>query len=134
MKNNGFLLIKLLKVKINRFRPAYLPKLQPRPKEVRFTHENNPFYKTKEWTSIRKEVLNENPVCQYCLPSVVKSATVVDHLRPRRLWAELELDKSNLIPCCDTCHRRKSGYESNFKSRKTWERKMKGYLLKLNKL
>jgi 5-methylcytosine-specific restriction endonuclease McrA len=107
------------------------PKQKPKQTEKRKGTTNDPFYKKAVWVNKRKRILAENPICVYCLPLKTTPATVLDHLRPRRIWPELELDDTNLIPCCEPCHRRKSGFESNYYSKELWTKKMKGWIMKV---
>lgn len=67
------------------------------------------WYKSQAWLRLRARVLKEEPVCRECGDRL---ATHVDHIRPRRDFPELALDRSNLQGLCEQCHNRKSGREA----------------------
>lgn len=108
-------------MKINRKRFNYLPKIEE--DQQRLSDSHDPWYKQPRWRRLRKQFLNKHPLCIYC-NGVVKTAEIVDHLRPRRLYPELEWEEKNFSPVCSECHRKKSGKESQIKERGTWEEKM----------
>jgi len=64
------------------------------------------FYRTQEWRSLRVEVLAEsNRRCLLCGSSPEHGITLhVDHIKPRSLFPELALDKSNLQVLCEDCN------------------------------
>ena len=86
----------------------------------------DPFYFTRMWRAIRRATLRDEPACRVCriYDKVPKVATVLDHFRPRRLWPELELAGSNLMPICDHHHAIKSGLETRASTREEWEEKV----------
>jgi 5-methylcytosine-specific restriction endonuclease McrA len=89
--------------------------------------KTDPFYHSKEWRRIRSEVIRDNPTCEYC--DIVSRARVVDHVLPRRLFPELELEKSNLKGSCDRCHNKKRNIEKKCKTREEAEIKLSKYIL-----
>lgn len=70
------------------------------------------FYSKKAWRNLRRSKLHQSPLCEECQRNnVITSATMVDHIIPRRLKPELELDWDNLQSLCDSCHNTKSAKE-----------------------
>jgi len=79
-------------IKIRCERPARLP-------------EN--FTSTPEWRKLRFEVLKEsNGQCCLCGRSAREHGVVlhVDHIKPKSLWPDLALAKSNLQVLCEDCN------------------------------
>jgi len=70
--------------------------------------KNDPinFYFTEDWRNLRIRVLNEfGSICMKCGGNQRIS---VDHIKPRSLYPELELDYDNLQVLCTPCNSRKS--------------------------
>lgn len=68
------------------------------------------FYRTKRWRNLRSYHLMESPLCIHCHKNgKLVSATVVDHIIPRKERPDLELEETNLQSLCESCHNRKSG-------------------------
>jgi len=64
------------------------------------------FYDSWEWKKLRFEVLKKyGPVCMCCRST---EWIVVDHIKPRRRFPELELSFENMQVLCDSCNRGKS--------------------------
>lgn len=65
------------------------------------------WYKTKRWQRIRRQVLDEHPMCQcpHCNGRNLE-ASVVDHITPHRGDARLFWDKHNLQSMHKQCHDR----------------------------
>lgn len=83
---------------------------------------HDPFYNSTPWRKLRAYVLTTNPLCKYCnLSGVLTPAVIGDHYRPKRLYPDLALDASNIVPCCDTCHQIKRGWEKTILSQKQFE-------------
>lgn len=62
-------------------------------------------YADRKWRRLRKQFLEENPLCWYCQQSGrLTVATVVDHIRPHRGDLNLFWDVRNLRPSCKQCH------------------------------
>lgn len=64
------------------------------------------FYRTQEWRNLRFEVLAEsNRRCLLCGSSPESGIKLhVDHIKPRSLFPELALEKSNLQVLCEDCN------------------------------
>ena len=52
------------------------------------------------WAKLRRSVLNEVPLCQYCPPGVITPATEVDHKNND----PADNSRANLVSCCKPCH------------------------------
>jgi 5-methylcytosine-specific restriction endonuclease McrA len=89
-----------------------LPWVKPAAKSNKSWGWNTNFYRTKRWRNLRQFFLSNNPLCVECEGrGLLVTATVVDHIIPRRERPDLELDESNLQGLCDACHNAKSGRE-----------------------
>lgn len=65
------------------------------------------FYKTREWRTVRYQVLVKyGKVCQCC--GETKGMIHVDHIKPRSTYPEIELDINNLQILCEACNIGKS--------------------------
>ncbi|SJZ89574.1 HNH endonuclease [Pilibacter termitis] len=77
--------------------------------------KTNPFYLSKEWRKIRKEVLvRDHYECVWCRKrgevTTLASATLeVDHIKELKDYPELALDKDNLRTLCKKCHNERHG-------------------------
>lgn len=59
-----------------------------------------------DWRKVRDHKLAIDPLCEVCLDEGRPTpASVVHHDRPIRTHPELRLVLSNLVSCCDACHR-----------------------------
>ena len=56
------------------------------------------------WAKLRKSVLNQQPLCQYCPPGVITPANTVDHANNN----PADNSRANLVSCCASCHSRKT--------------------------
>ncbi len=74
-----------------------------------FSNTSNNFYKSREWRQLRYSVIRKyGRVCAACGGS---SKTVhVDHIKPRSLYPEFELDIENLQVLCEDCNLGKSNH------------------------
>jgi 5-methylcytosine-specific restriction protein A len=77
------------------------------------TGQNKPdyhkLYKRKRWRRARERYLNEHPFCKHCKKEGrLRSATVVDHIKPHRGNKKLFWDRSNWQSLCTQCHNKKS--------------------------
>lgn len=81
------------------------------------------FYQSWEWASLRFEVLRKyGAKCMLCGATSETSKIVVDHIKPRRIYPELELSMDNLQVLCDMCNRGKGGRrEVDFRDRELEE-------------
>lgn len=68
------------------------------------------FYRTKAWRELRLSILLESDCsCKICGITSERGAILhVDHIKPRSLYPELALDKSNLQVLCEDCNIAKS--------------------------
>lgn len=94
----------------------------------------NPFYWTKEWRRLRKEILKEDKAeCQRCKEKgYYKKATHVHHVNYVEYHPELALskyyasidgkEKRNLISLCFDCHEKIHAKEKEVKESLTEER------------
>jgi 5-methylcytosine-specific restriction protein A len=85
----------------------YCPQHKREPREpfnnaIRFNEE---LYRTTQWRTLRKEVLNEQQCCFKCEVSKSESKLEVHHIIPPRGNEELFFDKSNLVAVCPVCHK-----------------------------
>ena len=74
------------------------------------------FYGGVAWRRLRAYALQTNPLChdpfgEHEAIGRPVGATDVDHVIPRRLRPDLELDSDNLQTLCASCHARKSAFE-----------------------
>ena len=64
------------------------------------------FYESREWKKLRYKVLRDNK--RQCMLCGNKGVLHVDHIEPRSLRPDLELDQSNLQVLCELCNLGKS--------------------------
>ena len=55
---------------------------------------------SEAWYRLRRSVLNEQPLCQYCPPGVITPATEVDHKNND----PADNSRENLVSTCKPCH------------------------------
>lgn len=87
------------------------------------------FYASWEWKKVRYEALKiHGRRCQCCgwRPGDTDHGwLVVDHIKPRSKYPELELDVSNLQTSCNDCNMGKSNiYEDDFRDVDDWFRNL----------
>jgi len=84
-----------------------------RAKEQRARIESDLFLATYEWRRLRMEVLVERGARCECCGSTPKDGAQmnVDHVKPRKLFPELRLDKSNLQVLCHVCNHGKGNWD-----------------------
>jgi 5-methylcytosine-specific restriction endonuclease McrA len=110
-----------------------MPTVQ-RKKPQQLTKKTDDFYFTREWRSLRFSVLSEDPTCYYCkLKGIVTPATIGDHYRPKRVFPELSLHKTNIKPSCDPCHNIKRNWESKIATREQFEREIELFIKSISK-
>lgn len=80
-------------------------KLAPRRPPIKGT-----FYESREWQELRYQALKANSgKCELCGASKRTGAVLhVDHIKPRSLYRDLELELSNLQVLCGPCNLGKS--------------------------
>ena len=66
------------------------------------------FYRSKQWQTLRRDVLDDQPICAICRRQF---ASDVDHIQPRTARPDLQWDRDNLQGLCAACHSIKSGRE-----------------------
>lgn len=76
-------------------------------------NDRHKFYTSKPWRKLRLDVMDRDMnLCQYCaLNDRVTVADMVDHIVPREVDISKELDMSNLVASCNSCHRLKQDWE-----------------------
>lgn len=91
---------------------------------VSFKEEADKFYASWEWARLRFRVLSAyGAVCMCCAS---KDKIVVDHIKPRRHYPNLELDFNNMQVLCDSCNRGKSDvFCTDFRNQHNKRRKSK---------
>lgn len=93
------------------------PKPAPKVTAPRFS---DAFYASWEWKRVRYEAIKlHGRRCQCCgwEPGQSAGHLVVDHIKPRRRYPELELDLSNLQVLCNDCNMGKgAAYEDDFRT------------------
>ncbi|QWL58212.1 HNH endonuclease [Aeromonas jandaei] len=83
--------------------PAHKTKARSKLSQEKHTQENQKFYRTKQWITVRNSHVSEYPICEYCQRKV---ATQVDHFLEYDLdeCREYIADDQNLVSTCDSCH------------------------------
>lgn len=78
--------------------------------------EQYKFYRTREWKSIREEVLlRDDYLCQYCKQrKIINAGNIVDHVVPFEYWREGKTKLGNLITSCKSCHNAKTKWERDY--------------------
>ena len=101
---------------INHKQPK-LPWKATLPKSNKSWGHDTGFYAKKAWRNLRASKLREDPLCESCKrDKQYITATVVDHIKPRRDHPDLELSWDNLQSLCEKCHNSKSGREGRGRS------------------
>ena len=76
---------------------------------LKFVVDN--FYSTVEWKTLRKQVLSHyGNACMKC--GLENDSNCVDHIEPRSIHKELELEFNNLQVLCNICNLVKSNRNS----------------------
>ena len=74
---------------------------------------------SKRWQTVRRLVLEANPLCVMCWEDgTLKAATQVDHIQSVIERPDLAFDESNLQGLCDPCHYAKSAAEARARYRR----------------
>ena len=67
--------------------------------------ESDKFYSGARWVKLRKFFLSLHPRCEQCeVAGRLSLATVVHHLKERKMFASLAYDWTNLQALCISCH------------------------------
>lgn len=79
----------------------------------RMKSEQNKFYHTKLWKSIRATALErDNHLCQYCLSrGRIRTGNIGDHIVPYEFDSENRSNLENIATCCAKCHSTKTKWE-----------------------
>jgi 5-methylcytosine-specific restriction protein A len=76
-----------------------------RARERRMNEPGHQWYGTARWQALRRQVLNEQPLCDDCASKgYITEAREVDHTVPHRGNLKLFFDRSNLSGKCSSCH------------------------------
>ena len=75
--------------------------------------EQNTFYHTKQWRSLREIALRrDNYLCQYCLlHGRIRKGNIVDHIVPVEFDLQGKTVMANLATSCGKCHYEKTKWE-----------------------
>jgi hypothetical protein len=81
----------------------YVGRIPPAPPEEMAESADDSGFgaRSTEWPKVRAAVLRHNPNCAACGSDREMN---VHHIEPYHTAPELELDRTNLIPLCRTCH------------------------------
>ena len=78
---------------------------------MKYDKKADPFYLSPAWRAVREQALLRDHWCRECLRLVAagikprpNEATMVHHVKPRKLYPELELELDNLESLCNDCH------------------------------
>ena len=75
------------------------------------------FYRRKVWLTLRKRMFELSPVCELSAQhGIIKPTAVIDHIIPRRILQDLELEPDNLQGLSEQEHHNKSGLERNIQT------------------
>ncbi|WP_200974450.1 HNH endonuclease [Echinicola sp. 20G] len=89
------------------------------------------FYRGSKWRKVRKQYIEENPICELCAQyDIVSEGEYVDHIIPRRFCKEMEYDKRNLQTLCGDCHNKKTALERGIDSLEVYLEEMREGRLK----
>ena len=82
---------------------------QRRDRQYNADHEEKKFYRRATWRKFRLAFLWQNPLCVVCFEKgQLVPAEHVDHVIPRKVRPDLELDPENCQALCASCHSRKT--------------------------
>lgn len=79
--------------------------------------KRNNFYKQSAWKNHKQpEIMaRDHRLCKYCdLVGCVTPADLVDHVVPREIAPELELEDEYLVASCKACHNLKTVWEQSY--------------------
>lgn len=71
-----------------------------------FKRQDSSFYGTSNWKKLRATVLEHYG--SKCMKCGSREDIIVDHIKPRSIYKELELDFNNMQVLCNTCNLIKS--------------------------
>jgi len=93
--------------------------------------QSNPLYKTAEWESTRRAVLQRYPVCYWCeAVGLLTESTDADHIQSSSsLQSRSEFfDQDNLVGSCRSCNSRRASYAAKgvyFETKEEWAKYLK---------
>lgn len=91
------------------------PSLKSKMREKVVSYASDDFYKNGKWRMLRYEVLKEQKrICQSCGANPHNNPGIilhVDHIKPRSIYPELELNKDNLQLLCEDCNLGKGAWD-----------------------
>lgn len=99
---------------------------------MKYGKQADPFYLSGAWRQAREQALiRDLYLCQECLRRVERGlqlrprhATMVHHIKPRKLYPELALSLDNLESLCNTCHERMTPERHGGKKEKSSTRRV----------
>ena len=84
------------------------------------------FYRRKDWLTLRKRMFELSPVCELSAQhGIIKPTAVIDHIIPRRILQDLELEPDNLQGLSEQEHHNKSGLERNIQTLEEFIKELK---------
>lgn len=92
-----------------RFPVKAVHKNKPAKRKINIAVDAGDFYYSREWRALRyKALVKHGRQCQCCGAKPPQIVLHVDHIKPRSLHPELELDLDNLQILCEDCNLGKS--------------------------
>lgn len=77
--------------------------------------QSNPLYKTTEWESTRRAVLQRYPICYWCeAVGLIVESTDADHIQPSSSLQSRSafFDQENIVGSCRSCNSRRASYSA----------------------
>lgn len=103
--------VEAMKVKKNKHNAN--KRIKPTKRNKKRQRKKETFYSSKEWRELRYKAFKlHGRSCLCCGASPPDVVLHVDHIRPRSLYPELELDINNLQILCKDCNLGKSNKDS----------------------
>lgn len=108
-----------------------IPKINVKFLQAKADKKADPFYTSRRWRRVRDMAKQRDAMmCQRCKANgtikIIGNKPrdyAVDHIKPRKLWEELELTLDNLQTLCRRCHDTKTREEMNIYTREDWRNK-----------
>lgn len=105
-----------------------IPKRKVQFLQGKIDNKADKFYTSRRWRKVRDMAkARDAMMCQRCkangtITIIGKKARdyAVDHIKPRKLWSELDLTLDNLQTLCRRCHDKKTREEQNINTREDW--------------
>jgi len=88
------------------------PRTTPWVSREEWLKETDKFYASRAWKEVRYLVLRrDGAICACCGAKASDGVCMwVDHIKPRSVYPELQLDPENMQVLCDDCNQGKSNY------------------------